>query len=254
MNEIIKNKVYYKIFDKSFKKSSHIYSKKDKTGVPFDIQEVQGNRLAIIEYYKAKNICILDQVHGNKALDVDNIDITDLEAEDFAADGAVTTKENIILAVQTADCVPVLLYSSDRKVIGVAHCGWRGAKVDIVHSVVELMQDKGAEDIMAIIGPSIQQSSYEVDQVFYDTFTKQNADHAQFFIKAAREKHFMFDLPAFVEMKLHKAGVKEIQNMQEDTYTNPDKYISYRLATHRGELCNNRILSTIGILSTIIVE
>lgn len=247
MNELIKNKVYYKIFDKSFKQSSHVYNKKNQFTDPLHMQNVLANRSTIINYYQAKNICILQQVHGNKVVDVDNTTLpSNLDSiDDLEADGAVTTKASLVLTVQTADCVPVLLSSRDGKIIGVAHCGWRSAKDDIVHNVVQLMKNKGSKDTIAIIGPSIHQSSYEVDQGFYDEFVRQQAHYAKFFVNASRQGHFMFNLPSFVELKLQQAGVKGIKYVGEDTYSNPDKYMSYRRASHAGETCNNRMLSTI---------
>lgn len=242
MDEFIKNKVYYKIFDGSFKQSSHIYSKKNKLGDSTTLESVENNRLTVVKHYDAENIVILQQVHGNKVIDADS----DIE-NDPEADGAVTTKKNLVLTVQTADCVPILLSSEDGKVIGVAHCGWRGAKAGITNNLVELMHKKGAKNIKAIICPSIQQYSYEVDQEFYDNFIKQRAENSKFFSASLRTKHYMFDLSAYVELQLQKAGIKDITRMLEDTYTNPEKYPSYRRACHTGELYNRTILSTIVI-------
>ncbi|MFP3034042.1 MAG: laccase, partial [Candidatus Tisiphia sp.] len=68
MDEFIKNKVYYKIFDGSFKQSSHIYSKKNKLGDSSILESVENNRLTVVKYYDAENIVILQQVHGNKVI------------------------------------------------------------------------------------------------------------------------------------------------------------------------------------------
>ncbi len=249
MHELVKNKIYYKIFDKSFKQSSYIYNKKNQFDDHLHIQNVQASRSAVVNYYQAQNICILQQVHGNNVVDADNILLSSSldNMDDPEGDGAVTTKASLVLTVQTADCVPVLLSSTDGKVIGAAHCGWRSAKDDIVHNVVQLMKNKGGKNIAAIIGPSIYQSSYEVDQKFYDDFIQQQACYAKFFANASRQGHFMFDLPAFVELKLQQEGVNDIKYVGDDTYSNPDKYMSYRRAIHAGETCSIRMLSTIMI-------
>ncbi|MCC8371888.1 MAG: peptidoglycan editing factor PgeF [Rickettsia endosymbiont of Pseudomimeciton antennatum] len=244
MDEFIKNKVYYKIFDKSFKQSSHVYSKKNKFGVPKEI--VENNRLAVVKHYDAEDIVILQQVHGTQIIDADLI--TDSNT-DLEADGVVTIKKNLVLAIQTADCAPVLFSSEDGMVIGAAHCGWRGAKAGVINNVVELMQNKGATNIKAIIGPTIQQYSYEVDQEYYDNFTKQQPNYSRFFIRSSKKGHYMFDLPDYVDFQLEKAGIKDITIIVEDTYSNPEKYISYRRCCHTGELYNRSILSTIVIKS-----
>ena len=94
------------------------------------MQKVHANRQTIVDYYKAKDICILQQVHGSNVIDADNTIIPPNgdDSDDLEADGVVTTKTNLVLAVQTADCVPVLLSSKDGMVIGALHCGWRVQK------------------------------------------------------------------------------------------------------------------------------
>ncbi|WP_375327121.1 peptidoglycan editing factor PgeF [Candidatus Tisiphia endosymbiont of Nemotelus uliginosus] len=266
MDQLIKNKVYYKIFDLSFKHSSHIYSKKNDD--PQYLDTIHQNRTAIINYYNATNIVILKQVHGVQIIDADLIGdfTTDLEG-----DGAITTNHNLVLAIQTADCVPILLTSSDGNIIGAAHCGWKGSKAGIVASIVTRMQAKGAKDIYAVIGPCIQQYSYEVNEEFYNHFIKDKAIYEKFFIPSWRATHYMFDLPAYVKLQLQEIGVKNIHQIVEDTYTtklnattynnsyilNYDtniteprdgkmyKYPSYRRCCHTGELYNSAILSTI---------
>jgi len=245
MKELIPNKIYYKIFDKSFKESTHIYNKKNKSNDSAYLQMVQNNRMAIINHCQATDIVILQQIHSNKIIDADYLANNKLDLE---ADGAVTIKKNLVLTVQTADCVPILLSSNDGEVIGVAHCGWRGSKAGIVNNLIELMSAKGAKNIKAIIGPSIQQSSYQVDQNYYDDFVKYRADFSKFFIKSTQKDFYMFNLPACVELYLQDSGVENIINLYEDTYANLN-YPSYRRAFHMGEshLSFERILSTIMI-------
>lgn len=254
MEMLIKDKVYYKIFDLSFKKSSHIYSKKNDD--PSHLEIVTNNRNSILDYYQANNLVILQQIHGTKIIDTELIqDFT----VDLAGDGLVTNSPNLILAIQTADCVPILLTSSSGDLIGAAHCGWQGAKVGIVHNLVRVMQDKGARNLRAVIGPSIQQSSYEVGNEFYNNFLDANQSYAKFFIPAAKHQHYMFDLPAYVKMQLQEAGVEEVIAILEDTYTTKVheeigiryKYPSYRRCVHTKELYNSSILSTIIIKGSV---
>ncbi len=244
MDEFVKNKVYYKIFDKSFKQSSHVYSKKNKSGVSNNLEIVQNNRLAVVKHYSAEDIVILQQVHGTQVVDADLITDNDIDPE---ADGVVTTKKNLVLAIQTADCAPVFFSSKDGTVIGAAHCGWRGAKAGVINNVVKLMQKKGATNIKALIGPTIQQYSYEVDQEYYDNFTNQQPNYSRFFIRSSKKGHYMFDLPDYVDFQLEKAGIKDMTIIVEDTYSRPERYISYRRCYHTGELYNTTILSSIVI-------
>jgi len=242
VEKFIDDKVYYKIFDRSFKQSSHIYNKKSKFNQLVPAEEVKANKQSVINYFAATNVLILQQVHGNKIID------TDLGVDfNLEADGAVTTQEGLVLAIQTADCVPILLSSDNGKVIGAAHCGWRGAKANIVHNLVNLMKQKWASNIKALIGPAIQQSSYEVDQEYFIGFIKENPENAVFFIDSPRPHHYMFDLPSYVELKLKQAGVENIVRMTDDTYSMPERYPSYRRSCHSTEEYRQNILSTIVI-------
>jgi len=242
MEELINGLVYYKIFDKTFKKSSHRYIKKNNSVDEIAVDEIIRNTKAITEYFKVQDILILNQVHGIQIIDADDSMIAVPEA-----DGSITTKKNLILAVQTADCVPVLLASGDGKIIGAAHAGWKGAINDIIYNIVTKMMEKGAKNLVALLGPSIAQETYEVDDEYYKAFLNKDINNKQFFINSKRENHYMFDLPGFVELKLKEAGVNDIKRITDNTYTNPAKYPSKRRSYHLQEPYNENILSAIVI-------
>ncbi|GAA5252494.1 peptidoglycan editing factor PgeF [Candidatus Rickettsia kedanie] len=239
MEGLINESVYYTIFDKTFNNSSHRYIKKNNS---INEAEIVENKKSITAYFKAQDILILNQVHSNKIVNADKSIIAVPEA-----DGSITTKKNLVLAVQSADCVPVLLASGDGKIIGAAHAGWKGSINNIISNIVTKMTEKGAKNLIAVIGPAIAQSSYEVDDEYYKTFLSKDINNKQFFINSIKENHHMFDLPAFVELKLKEAGVKDIKNITEDTYTNPLKYPSKRRSDHLQEPYNQNILSAIVI-------
>ena len=182
-------------------------------------------------------------MHGDHVVDADLLDDFNIEP---VADAAVTSKSHVALAIQTADCVPVLLACTSGNVIGAAHCGWKSAKLNIIDRLVEVMRLKQAKEIIAVIGPAIQQFSYEVEQNFYDDFLKINSDNMVFFIPAITENHFMFDLPAYIVQKLQQQGVSIINRYNDDTYSDEAKYPSYRRACHQGnKQYRGNILSTI---------
>ena len=199
--------------------------------------EMKRNYQAIIDDLKADHLLINKQVHGADVVDADSINDFSQELE---ADAAVTSKKNIALSVQTADCVPVLLFDSEKNIIGAAHCGWRSARANILANVVSLMQQKGALSISAIIGPAIHQQNYEVDQPFYDEILASEPMAADLFIGK-----YLFDLPGFVKLKLKQLNIHAVSNACENTYTNPDKYYSYRRDVTRGEKNIKNTLSTI---------
>ncbi len=239
MLEFIKNKVYCKIFDRNFKDPTFVYTaRKDFTTTN---EEIQRNKNKVLNYMNASEILLLNQVHGNDFVDADYLD-------DFLilnkADAMITSRSKVVLAVQTADCVPVLLASGDGGVIAAAHCGWRSSRADILDKLVSSMRDKGATNIKAIIGPAIQQNSYEVDQLFYDDFLFESDVNKIFFIDAPQQGHYFFDLPSYVEQKLKNLTIDIFLKMRDDTYMD-SKYPSYRRSKNSGEIYNQTILSTI---------
>lgn len=247
LSTLVQNKVYYKIFDKTNQESTHIYGKY-KAENEAKIAEIEKNIKVVTAKLKCQKMLILNQVHGNNIIDADLIDNFNLEPE---ADAAVTTKSHLALAIQTADCVPVLLACSSGNVIGAAHCGWKSAKLDIIDKLVEMMRLKQAKEIVGVIGPSIQQYSYEVDQNFYDDFVKINQDNQKFFIPSKQENRFMFDLPDYVTTKLQQQGIYNINRYKDDTYSNEEQYPSYRRACHKGKHYRGNILSTIIISNKV---
>ena len=161
------------------------------------------------------------------------------------ADALVTDRPGLLLAIVTADCAPVLLADPSAGVVGAAHAGWRGAHGGVLENTVAAMESLGAarERLVAAIGPTIAQESYEVDAAFRERFA---ADDAPFFAPG-REGHWQFDLPAYVAARLHRAGIARVEDLGEDTYTQPGRFHSYRRATHLGEPTGGRQVSAIGL-------
>lgn len=161
------------------------------------------------------------------------------------ADALVTDQPGIALSVLTADCQPVLLADAAAGVIGAAHAGWRGAADGILGATVAAMQALGARDIRAVIGPCISQRAYEVDHDFMERFTDDDRDNARFFAGGAGGKP-MFDLPSFGLAQLRAAGV-QAEWCRHCTYSDPDRFFSYRRATHLGQPDYGRLISAIAL-------
>src|SRR5690606_4008654 len=153
------------------------------------------------------------------------------------ADGLVTARPGLALGVATADCAPVLFSDTRAGVIGAAHAGWRGALAGITDAVIAAMERLGADraDIVAAIGPCISAQAYEVGPEFRERFLDADAQNARFFGPAAREGHWLFDLPRYVETRLERAGLRSIERIDACTYADEQRFFSYRRATHRGE-------------------
>ncbi len=165
-----------------------------------------------------------------------------------SADAMATDRHGVLLGIVTADCAPVLFADIDAGVIGAAHAGWRGALAGVTDSAIAAMERLGArrDRIHAAVGPCIAQPSYEVDEAFRERFLADNPDNARFFaIGQSGRPHF--DLEDYVIHRLVAAGIEEVEALNLDTYADPDRFYSFRRATHRGEPDYGRQLSAIAL-------
>jgi len=164
------------------------------------------------------------------------------------ADALVTDRPGLLLGIVTADCAPVLLADHAAGVVGAAHAGWRGAIDGVTDATIAAMERLGAqrERIVAAVGPCIAQASYEVDEGFRDRFVRTDPGNNRFFADGrAGKRHF--DLEAYVMARLASAGVRRVEALGADTYTDPDRFYSFRRATHRGDADYGRQFSLIGL-------
>jgi YfiH family protein len=189
-----------------------------------------------------EHLFTLHQIHSAEVVTVTE---TRAPATKPQADAMVTNKKNVMLGILTADCAPVLFYDTKAGVIGAAHAGWKGAHGGVLENTLRAMRSLGAEptDMRAMIGPCIQQKSYEVGTEFYERFAPEMQQ--RYFVSSSNEGHFMFDLPAYVRGKLIAAGITNIENQGLDTLTNEKDYFSYRRSTLHKEPDYGRQLSAI---------
>lgn len=243
--QLIPGKVDCNIFDKS---DSNGFYKRSANNDLLTNQLVQQNFEAVKSKLKVSCIFTMTQTHSSDVVVVDQKNLLQL----INADAAVTTEKNLALSILTADCVPVLLTSQNAEVIGAMHCGWKGARQNIIRNTAEKMralQPSSTAPILAFIGPSIKQKSYEVDSNFYYNFLDEALLNQQFFIDSAKTNHYMFDLVGYVSYKLNQENVQIQKISSDDTYAMPNKYPSFRRSTHAKEIYNSNILSTIHIKS-----
>jgi len=162
------------------------------------------------------------------------------------ADAMVTDQPRVALGVLTADCAPVLF--SAPGVVGAAHAGWKGAVGGVLEATIAAMERLGAarETISAAIGPAISQRNYEVGPEFMDRFLDEDPDYQRFF-SGGPDDRAHFDLPSFVLHRLRDAGLRRAEWIGHCTYADPDRFYSYRRATHAGEADYGRLISVIRI-------
>ena len=165
------------------------------------------------------------------------------------ADAVVTARPGIAVGVATADCGPILFADAEARVVGAAHAGWQGAFKGVIAATVAAMEDLGAARgrMVAVLGPTISATAYEVGPEFVARFEAVDPAWSRFFAPSSRAGHAMFDLPAFVGMRLAEAGVGTVGDLGLCTYADETRFFSYRRTTHRGEPDYGRLVSAIAL-------
>ena len=170
------------------------------------LENVLENRRRIVSFLGGKAWVGLDQKHTAKAIFIDK----PFEGDAPTADAIVTMTPGLVIAILTADCAPILLADRRKNIIAAVHAGWQGAFAGVIENTLRLMREKGAEDIIASIGPCIHQKSYEMGVEFKEKF--ENALVSRYltfedYFKRNERNTFQFDLPKFVEGILHHHAV-----------------------------------------------
>jgi len=164
------------------------------------------------------------------------------------ADAMVTRMPGLMLGIATADCGPILFADPENRVVGAAHAGWKGALGGVVEATVAAMTHLGAarDSIVAVLGPTISQTSYEVGEDLMRRF-RAEAPGSERFFAAGRPGHAQFDLPGFILARLTEARIGEAAILGLDTYADAERFYSFRRTTHRGEADYGRLISAIAL-------
>jgi YfiH family protein len=168
----------------------------------------------------------LQQVHGNRVVNADAISESDFALAPPQADGAVTRVPGRVLAVQVADCMPVLLARSDGQAVAAAHAGWRGLAAGILEAAVTALG--GAEaDVLAWLGPAIGREHFEVGDEVRLAFCEREVRAAAAFQRNARGR-WQCDLHQLAQQRLQAAGVVCVYGERRCTFTERDSFYSFR--------------------------
>lgn len=207
----------------------------------FSDKALGGDARRIAEELKLSGINLLKQVHGDRVLIVSEMTT---EREGGEADAQVTDSHGIGIGVATADCVPILLASSDARVVAAVHAGWRGTLAEITANTVRMIKKTYGiepESLRAAIGPSIGRCCYEVGAEVGSEFRDKYSDTGEYLF-AKESGKYMLDLTMANELLLKSEGVSEVEILELCTKCSPEFY-SYR-GDGKG---TGRQLSVIGI-------
>jgi YfiH family protein len=191
--------------------------------------------------------CWLQQVHGTRVVTLDtaltrdddslrNHDATEPGADprEPQADAAITRSPGVVLAIQTADCLPVLFAAYDACEIAAAHAGWRGLAAGVLENTLAAMHTPPSH-ILAWLGPAIGAESYEVGDEVREAFVAHDPAAASAFV-ATRSGHWSCDLYELARQRLRRAAVPCIAGGGFDTFSDPRLHSYRRDGGHSGRM------------------
>ncbi len=201
-------------------------------------EHVQRNRQRLASALPAQPLW-LDQVHGTTVLNADTWPQAACDTDPVPkADAAVTTRFERVLAILTADCLPVVLSDGQGSVLGVAHAGWRGLAAGVLENTLRCMQQlqPQAGQWRAWIGPAIQQDAFQVGDDVRNAFVVADAQAALFFKPDALPGKWRADLPGLAAHRLQQAGVACISVSPDCSFKDSDRFYSYRRQATTGRM------------------
>ncbi len=170
----------------------------------------------------------LTQVHGADVVTVTRPG----EHAGARADAAVTTVPGAVLAVATADCVPVVLVGAEERAVGVVHAGWRGLLAGVVGATVAAMAALGDAPVLAVLGASICPAHYPFGPADLDRVAARWGDG----VRATVDGRPALDVATGVGRALAEAGVADVHPAAHCTAERPDLYWSFRARGEAGRI------------------
>lgn len=193
-----------------------------------DPASVARNRVLLARHLPAEPRW-LEQVHGTRIVRADALE------GGAQADGAVTFRPNVVCAVLTADCLPVLLCDTAGTAIGIVHAGWRGLLSGVIETAVaQLGQTAG---LLAYLGPAIGPLAFEVGDEVREAFVGRSPAAAPAFAPHGAGK-WLADLYALARQRLAGAGVTHVFSGGFCTFREAERFFSYRRERVTGRMAS----------------
>lgn len=164
----------------------------------------------------------LTQVHGTLVLDASTVTETAPKA-----DASIARAPGVVSVVMTADCLPVLLCDRAGTVVASAHAGWRGLLDGVLERTIESMAVPAAE-LLAYLGPAIGPATFEVGDEVRQAFVAHSALAADAFVASSHAGKWLADLYLLARQRLQVMGVNAVYGGQYCTYTDVERFFSYR--------------------------
>lgn len=183
---------------------------------------VQANRDCLNQHLPASPLW-LTQIHGSRPIWIDS------DSETLEGDAAMSRHPEAVCAVLVADCLPVLLCDMAGSVVGAVHAGWRGLAEGIIENTVQALRECSYSDqIIAWLGPAISSRHFEVGEEVRTIFIEYDRQAARAFLPGKEEGKWYADLFSLARQRLSHVGVSRIGGGDLCTYSDPEKFYSYR--------------------------
>ena len=183
-----------------------------------DPQAVAANRASLQQELGDVIPRWLKQVHGVRVAG-------DGESTREPADAAVTAKRGAACVIMTADCLPVIFCDRAGTRVAAAHAGWRGLAAGVLEATLQSM---GTQDVLAWMGPAIGPRAYEVGADVREAFVGHSAEAAKAFLPGKAEGKWWCDIYRLARLRLEAAGVKHIYGGGLCTFTDRERFFSFR--------------------------
>ena len=173
----------------------------------------------------------LKQVHGAQVVDAESA------SDRPRADAAVARTAGTVCAIQVADCLPVLFADRGGRMVAAAHAGWRGLAAGVLDNTIAAMREAGVapRNIIAYIGPGIGPAAFEVGDEVRAAYVERDRDAASAFVPRAAGK-WLADLPALARRALLRCGIEAVYGCGLCTYSDPQRFYSYRRDGETGRM------------------
>ena len=201
----------------------------------FGTDENAENNLKLLKstYDLPHSPVFLEQIHSAKVEEYKKLPQTHGLIK---ADACFTRENNIICAVLTADCLPVLISDTNNSIVAAVHCGWRGLYANILKETLEKMNVNNNK-LLCWLGPCISYKPYRVDEKFRENFVKKDAQLAHCFYRNAKGG-WHADLKKIALTQLQQLGVQNIVQSPYCTFDNKNLFYSYRRDGETGRMAS----------------
>lgn len=174
----------------------------------------------------------LKQVHGTSPIWIDQTTTVTPQG-----DAALCRQQGVVCAVMVADCLPVFLCDTAGTTVGIVHAGWRGLSGGVLEQSIAAMA-VDHNQLMAWLGPAIGPDHFEVGADVYEAFVQQDVQAAQAFVPkhSSHEKKWLADIFLLVRQRLTSIGITEIYGGGICTFSDPERFFSYRRDGETGRM------------------